>query len=218
MVLWLASGSRIPKRVETNCLHLASGGFLFLSALEYDNKIFRNLSKIGGSEFSVEFSTQSGEKYSSDSTPIDTGHDFLAIALPGTTAVELSLNHLVRLPQYIMDDERYSVAFSTDSTNVGQSVHRLRNPIFQMPLLTKQYLLYSCNVIATYTSELLASHDTNQGEFSVLNTPSPEIVLGLLSSYFKMRDKTEQENLILMTRVQLKICEVSLNPLRVRMK
>ena len=77
--------------------------FLFLGALEYDNKIFRNLSKIGGSEFSVEFSTQGGGNTNDRSMPpIDPAQGFLGIALPGTNAVELALSHPVLLLTYIV--------------------------------------------------------------------------------------------------------------------
>ena len=171
-----------------------AAAFLFLGALEYDNRIFRNLSKIGGSEFSVEFSTQGGGNTNDRSTPpIDAGQGFLGIALPGTNAVELALGHLVLLPRYIVDDEKYSVLFSIIAGEDGKPTYRLAKPIFEMPILTKQYLNYTCGVILASASTVLALQEKNEGEFSVLNIPNPEVVLGLLRVYLGVKNKIDQE-------------------------
>jgi hypothetical protein len=60
VVGWIGGGwFRDANRTRDQLAFIASAGaFLFLAALEYDYKLLGSLEKIGGSEFSVEFSNE----------------------------------------------------------------------------------------------------------------------------------------------------------------
>lgn len=90
-----------------------AGLFLFLAALEYDNKIFRNLSKIGGSEFSVEFSSQ-GQAGRSNNTPpvVSVKVDNLNDVFPGGSGIKYATETLASLPDAMVRDEQYARLFA----------------------------------------------------------------------------------------------------------
>jgi hypothetical protein len=195
----LAARWFVDRRGSRDQLAFIAGAsaFLFLGALEYDHKLFRNLSKIGGSEFSVEFSAQTGGGNTNDRStlPVDPAQGFLGLALPGTNAVDLALNHLSLLPKYIVDDERYSALFSVPApANNGHSTYRIANPIFEMPLLTKQYLNYTCGAIFSSIRTVSEFQKVNAGEFSLLSIPNPEVVLGLLRVYFGVENTIDPKH------------------------
>jgi hypothetical protein len=108
------TNDREDKRDRDKLIFLAgAGGFLFLSALEYDHKLLGNLAKIGGGGVSVEFSDKGRN---SDARPlIAASQKYLGKVFPGNSGVILSISSLEDLPESFKLDELYSILFSGNS-------------------------------------------------------------------------------------------------------
>jgi hypothetical protein len=161
-----------------------ASAFLFLAALEYDHRLFGNLAKIGGSEFSVEFSTVNIPARSKvpelgpNSAP--TGLDYLSSSFSGAAAIDLTVDTLTDLPELIVKDNQYALLFSHADVQSDRSV------ISQMPVPTENFLLYACFNVAPFAAQLQKLQEFNRSETSVLAI-EPELVSALRRKYLRLR-------------------------------
>jgi hypothetical protein len=160
-----------------------AGLLLFLAALEYDYKIFRNLSKIGGSEFSVEF-TNSSEGAARGPGPQAPGNDQgNGQSFPGAFGLDTALEYLKATPAFIAQDEQYADLFS------GMP-QQLKDPSADMRALNKSMLSYVCKTVYPIAVQLGELHHIFRGETSVV-TINPELVSALRQEYFRQRNFTD---------------------------
>jgi hypothetical protein len=168
-----------------------AAGFLFLAALDYDHNVFANLSKIGGSEFSVEFSAQS--RSAGTGNPVASAAQSNSQAVfPGASEVDLSIGSLVALLKFIVNDEQYAELFSQSYSKIPKHdtdngkiefVDRMSGP-------TKAFLAYSCNTIVPFSEELDALQDFYRSDTSVLAL-DPRLIPALRREYVRARWKSE---------------------------
>jgi hypothetical protein len=107
---WFATnGSR-----DQLALITGAGAFLFVVALDYDNKLFRKLSKIGGTEFNLEFANEPRSQNQNKNPVLSFNSDesFLNVVFPGDTGLRFAIGYLATLPRYIRYDEQYANLFS----------------------------------------------------------------------------------------------------------
>jgi hypothetical protein len=113
--LWYTDDQE-DKRARDKLIFIAgAGGLLFLSALEYDHKLFGNLSKIGGSEFSVEFSDKDRHNTQDVRSVVGASNGYLGKVFPGNSGLKLAIGTLRDLQESIVLDDYYSVLFSYDT-------------------------------------------------------------------------------------------------------
>ena len=163
-----------------------AGALLFLAALEYDNKLFRNLSKIGGSEFSVEFSEETRSSLNApapSAAPAD--QSYSDVAFPGASGIDYALGVLRDLPQSIVKDERYANLFY-DSEHGSFRLQDIS------PSAT-YFIVYTCDHIVPFARKAYALQSFYRSETSIL-TINPVLVDELRSSYLRSRDWVHFDN------------------------
>jgi hypothetical protein len=167
-----------------------AGALLFLASLEYDNKLFRGLSKIGGGEFSVEFASPGAPGRPNREAPNQAfaaaNENYLNAVFPGASKLRYAAGSLVALPKYMLDDERYANLFAGPQT--GLSPDQLASPdlINQMPEATKLLLRYVCGRIVPFSALLEKLQEFHNSETSVLSV-NPRLVAAIRREYLSAR-------------------------------
>jgi hypothetical protein len=157
---------------------------LFSSTLEYDHRLFANITKFGGGEFSVEFQSNIANNDSRTVVPpVTPQQGDLRVLFPGASGLDFAVGSLIALPQNIVNDERYAQFFSTMSSANN-------DPIVRMPYLTRQFLYYACATISPYARKLDTLQSRNRSETSVLSA-SPELVSALRAMYYTARERID---------------------------
>ena len=165
-----------------------ASAFLFLAALEYDHKLFGNLSKIGGSEFSVEFSDEGRAGRSNSQSPVQstsgTGDDFLNGAFPGGSGTNSAVGYLASLPGTMVRDEKYANLLSAPSGSAGHAAKELQPEklVGEMPVPTQRLLAYICTRVAPVSQQLRVLQDFYHSDTSVLAV-DPHLVAALRREY-----------------------------------
>ena len=143
----------------------SAGAFLFLVALEYDNKLFNHLAKIGGGGVSVEFSDEGRSgKTANGQNPVpsvSSTADYLEVVFPGASGVDFSLGGLKEIPKNTISDEQYAVLLAgLDPQLLNLSHDRsgrdatLRAMLDGMEGPTKKFLGYACEDVVPFAAEL----------------------------------------------------------------
>jgi hypothetical protein len=158
-----------------------AGAFLFLAALEYDNKLFRNLSKIGGSEFSVEFSDMSRNQNneSRSSLPSANAENYSTISFPGASNIDFAISTMIDLPNAIHRDEQYYHLLSGQNIDSPDLFNKL-------PKVTELFYAYYCSRIIPIVNNINAMHSIQRSETSALSIDQRLIEI-LRTMYFRAR-------------------------------
>ncbi len=104
-----------PARTRDQLAFIAgAGAILFFATLEYDHKLFGNLAKIGGREFSVEFSEKGRSAPINKSGPLFNpgSQNLLESSFSRALVIDATVNALKALPYFIVTDNQYAQLFS----------------------------------------------------------------------------------------------------------
>jgi hypothetical protein len=154
----------------------ASGIVLFLAALEYDHKLFGNLSKIGGNEFSVEFSDKGRGPAADVRSVVSSSTGYLGKVFQGNSGLKLAIGTMKDLPDSIVIDNYYANLFSEGFISNEHAI-----PVWSNSM---QYLYsYLCANVEPFAAKLLLLPPSSEGEISLLGL-NPELIMELQNLYF----------------------------------